>query len=242
MPNSIDSSAVPPRQKQAAILHALRCAEKACSGSAIAVNKRGKFIMRFSPTLRIGEVLVVLEGPARLRWKPAAPERPAHRTPAGVWPDDGQLATVRRHLEGGGPLLVLLDEARDPVLMLREEWQDTPCRLLGDLTGPCAGGFVDDEVVEVRLPFLDWLPAAHRDRATRFLADTDAALSRTPLALLPPLMVEQPHDGVPPNLRFARRLAPNVVTAGRLTAAMEHLFAAVPQQGTAGSRPGEVVR
>ncbi|MFI9345749.1 hypothetical protein ACIG0D_31495 [Streptomyces sp. NPDC052773] len=198
--------------------------------------------MRFSPTLRFGEVLVVLEGPARVRWKQPTAERANHWTPTGIWPDEGQLAMVREHLENEGPLLVLLDEARDPVPMLREEWQAAPCRLLEDLTGPCPGNLVDDEVVELRLPFLDWLPAAHRDRAARFLADSDTALSRTPLALLPPLMVEKKHDGVPPSPRFARRLVPNALTPGRLTAAIEHLFAAGPQQCTAGSHPGEVIR
>ncbi|MFF8999761.1 hypothetical protein ACF1GW_14480 [Streptomyces achromogenes] len=198
--------------------------------------------MRFSPTLRFGEVLVVLEGPARVRWKQPIAERAIHWTPTGIWPDEGQLAMVREHLENERPLLVLLDEARDPVPMLREEWQAAPCRLLEDLTGPCPGDLLDDEVVELRLPFLDWLPASHRDRAARFLADSDTALSRTPLALLPPLMVEKKHDGVPPSPRFARRLVPNALTAGRLTAAIEHLFAAGPQQCMAGNHPGEVIR
>ncbi|MFF3896398.1 hypothetical protein ACFYY3_25095 [Streptomyces sp. NPDC001812] len=111
--------------------------------------------MRFSPTLRFGEVLVVLEGPARVLWKEPAPERASHWTPTGIWPDEGQLAMVRAHLESGRPLLVLLDEARDPVPMLREEWQAAPCRLLENLTGACHGDLVDDEVVELRLPFLD---------------------------------------------------------------------------------------
>lgn len=198
--------------------------------------------MRFSPTLRFGEVLVVLEGPARVLWKEPAPERASHWTPTGIWPDEGQLAMVREHLESERPLLVLLDEARNPVPILREEWQAAPCRLLEDLTGTCHENLVDDEVIELRLPFLDWLPAAHRDRAARFLSDSDTALSRTPVALLPPLMAEKKHDGVPSSPRFARRIVPNALTASRLTAAIEHLFAAGPQQCTAGSRLGEVIR
>ncbi|MGP4044408.1 hypothetical protein [Streptomyces sp. 2A115] len=163
-------------------------------------------------------------------------------TPTGIWPDERQLAMVREHLESERPLLVLLDEARSRVPMLREEWQAAPCRVVEDLTGDCPGTLVDEEVVELRLPFLDWLPATHRDRAARFLTDSDAALSRTPLALLPPLLIEERHDEVPPNPRFARRILPTALTAGRITAVVEHLFADRTQACPAGSEMGGVGR
>ncbi|WP_228034031.1 hypothetical protein [Streptomyces spongiae] len=173
-------------------------------------------------------------------WKEPTPHPGASRwTPTGIWPDERQLAMVREHLESERPLLVLLDEARSRVPMLREEWQAAPCRLLKDLTGTSSEDFVDDEVVELQLPFLDWLPPTHRDRAARFLADSDAALSRTPVALLPALMTEETHDELPPSPRFARRLLPTALTADRLVAAVEHLFADGPQQCAAGSHTGE---
>lgn len=149
---------------------------------------------------------------------------------------------VREHLESERPLLVLLDEARSRVPMLRDEWQAAPCRVVEDLTGDCPGNLVDDEVVELRLPFLDWLPTTHRDRAARFLADSDAALSRTPLALLPPLLIEERHDDVLPNPRFARRILPTALTADRITAVVEHLFSDRPQACPAGGDMGGVGR
>lgn len=158
-------------------------------------------------------------------WKEPAPQPGTrHWTPTGIWPDDNQLAMVREHIEKERPLLVLLDEAHSRVPMLRQELQAAPCHMLDSLTATGTDQQVDDEVVEVQLPFLDWLPDAHRKRAARFLKDSDATLSRTPVALLPPLMTEKTYDGLPPSPRFARRLLPNALTAGRLAAAVEHLF------------------
>ncbi|MEV2250604.1 hypothetical protein AB0I94_08520 [Streptomyces sp. NPDC050147] len=184
-------------------------------------------------------MLVVLEGPARLLWKEhAGGPGPRHWTPTGLWPDARQRAQVREHLDGERPLLVLLDEARCRVPMLREEWRAAPRQLLRDQAGTGsrdpegpAGGEdpAGDEVVEVSLPFLDWLPEADRQRAARFLAESDAALARTPVAFLPALMTEEPRDGTPMSPRFARRLLPNALTADRLAAAVEHLFADASQ-------------
>ncbi|WP_202121023.1 hypothetical protein [Streptomyces sp. BA2] len=186
--------------------------------------------MRFTPTLRLGDVLVVLEGPARMLWEERASGYETKQwTPKGIWPDAEQRAEVREHLDGERPLLVLLDEARCRVPMLREEWQAAPCRLLRDHLDAGCEDPADDEVVEVSLPFLDWLPEAHRERAARFLAESDAELSCTPMAFLPPLMTEKRHEGVPLSPRFARRLLPNALTGDRLAAAVEHLFADASQ-------------
>lgn len=160
---------------------------------------------------------------------------------------------VREHIERGLPLLVLLDEAHRRIPLLRQELRAAPCRLLeslmagtgtgtGTSTSTGSGELLDDEVVEVRLPFLDWLPDAHRDRAARFLEDSDAALSRTPVALLPPLMTEERQDGLPPSPRFARRILPNALTAGRLAAAVEHLFVEGAQHCAAAGRGSEADR
>ncbi|MEC4020716.1 hypothetical protein QMK28_31645, partial [Streptomyces sp. H27-D2] len=54
----------------------------------------------------------------------------------------------------------------------------------------------------------------------------DRTLARTPVALLPPLLLDedQPRrDG--PRVRFARRLLPGVLTSGRLSAVAGHVFA-----------------
>lgn len=187
--------------------------------------------MHFTPTLRLGDVLVILEGPARVLWNEPAVE-PGRRkwTPTGLWPDEAQRALVREYLDEERPLLVLLDDARRQVPLLREEWQAAPHPVVRDLVSAGREDLTDDgddgdEVVEVRLPFLDWLPQAHRERAARFLAESDAALSRTPMALLPPLLAEETRPGVPQSPRFARRLLPSALTADRLAAAVEYLFA-----------------
>ncbi|WP_406161122.1 hypothetical protein OG806_36660 [Streptomyces sp. NBC_00882] len=195
-------------------------------------------------------MLVVLEGPARVLWKEPSPQPGAGDwTPTGIWPDEDELAMVREHIERGLPLLVLLDEAHRRIPLLRQELRAAPCRLLESLmagtgtgTSTGSGELLDDEVVEVRLPFLDWLPDAHRDRAARFLEDSDAALSRTPVALLPPLMTEERQDGLPPSPRFARRILPNALTAGRLAAAVEHLFVEGAQHCAAAGRGSEADR
>ncbi|WP_328641403.1 hypothetical protein [Streptomyces canus] len=195
-------------------------------------------------------MLVVLEGPARVLWKEPSPQPGAGDwTPTGIWPDEDELAMVREHIERGLPLLVLLDEAHRRIPLLRQELRAAPCRLLeslmagtGTSTSTGSGELLDDEVVEVRLPFLDWLPDAHRDRAARFLEDSDAALSRTPVALLPPLMTEERQDGLPPSPRFARRILPNALTAGRLAAAVEHLFVEGAQHCAAAGRGSEADR
>lgn len=175
-------------------------------------------------------------------WKEPTPQPGTrHWTPTGIWPDENQLAMVREHIEKERPLLVLLDEAHSRVPMLRQELQATPCHLLDSLTATGSDKLPDDEVVELQLPFLDWLPDAHRNRAARFLKDSEATLSRTPVALLPPLMTEETYDGVPPSPRFARRLLPNALTAGRLAAAVEHLFAQGRQPcAAAGGESGAV--
>ncbi|MGY6021722.1 hypothetical protein [Streptomyces spinosirectus] len=146
---------------------------------------------------------------------------------------------VRDHIERERPLLVLLDEAHRRIPVLRQELQAAPCQLRGSLTAADSRTPAHDEVVELQLPFLDWLPDAHRERAARFLKDSDATLSRTPQALLPALMTEQTYDGLPPSPRFARRLSPDALSAGRLAAAVEHLFAHDRQPcAAAGHRSG----
>ncbi|MFJ9036947.1 hypothetical protein ACIRF8_10215 [Streptomyces sp. NPDC102406] len=151
---------------------------------------------------------------------------------------------MREHLDNGRPLLVLLDDARRHVPLLREEWQAAPHRLVRQLVGVRRGDVPGDtdELVEVRLPFLDWLPDAHRERAAQFLAESDAALSRTPMALLPPLLAEEPRHGAAPGPRFARRLLPHALTADRFEAAVRHLFADAPRPCAAAATVCEASR
>ncbi|MEU7040945.1 hypothetical protein AB0A77_07780 [Streptomyces varsoviensis] len=208
--------------------------------------------MNGTPMLRFGEALVVFEGPARINWRTA---RQGEWAPDGIWPEQTLRALLADHIDSGSPLLVVLDEARDTVPVLREEWERAPYPVRAALAGahtlartetdeagarpatehartdaPCAefGGCAGHgEIIEVRVPFLDWLPEPVRARAAAFLAESDETLARTPTALLPPLLLEDPRpqpQHTAPHVRFARRLLPGALTTARLAAAVRHIF------------------
>ncbi|MEC4017863.1 hypothetical protein QMK28_16530, partial [Streptomyces sp. H27-D2] len=115
--------------------------------------------MNGTPTMRFGEVLVVFEGPARIDWRINGQ---GDWTPEGLWPEPRHRELLDEHLDCGGSLLVVLDEARSVVPVLHDEWQRTPhplrTALSAETTDEAAG--IDDieEVMELRVPFLDWLP------------------------------------------------------------------------------------
>ncbi|MEV0266152.1 hypothetical protein AB0I49_33090 [Streptomyces sp. NPDC050617] len=215
--------------------------------------------MNGTPMTRFGEALVVFEGPGRISWRAA---EHGEWAPDGIWPEQTLRTLLAEHIDSGSPLLVVLDEARDTVPVLREEWDRAPYSVRAALTGahtlartgtdgaaeaagtartrrgtelaasgtPCAefGRCAEHgEIIEVRVPFLDWLPEPVRARAAAFLAESDETLARTPTALLPPLLLEEPrpqHQQAAPQVRFARRLLPGALTPARLSAAVRHIF------------------
>ncbi len=219
--------------------------------------------MNGTPMMRFGEVLVVFEGPDRISWRAA---EHGEWAPDGIWPEQTLRTLLAEHVASGSPLLVVLDEARDTVPVLREEWERAPYPVRAALAGahalarteadgartrrttehartdaPCAefGRCADHgEIIEVRVPFLDWLPESVRDRAAAFLAESDETLARTPTALLPPLLLEDSRprpQHTAPHVRFARRLLPGALTSPRLSAAVRHIFGyrSAPCEGTA---------
>ncbi|WP_431044502.1 hypothetical protein ACQUSR_23065 [Streptomyces sp. P1-3] len=180
--------------------------------------------MTSTPAMRFGEVLVVFEGPARIIWHDAGG---GTWIPQGLWPQEVHRAELRKHLDGRGPVLVVLDGAGDTVPLLREEWERAPQALRTALRGLREVPEPQEapELLEFTLPFLDWLPELHRGRGTAFLTRTREVLSRVPLALLPPLLLdeeEQPPEG--PRIRFARRLLPGALPPARMAAAVRHIF------------------
>ncbi|WFB09902.1 hypothetical protein LRS74_24810 [Streptomyces sp. LX-29] len=140
------------------------------------------------------------------------------------------------------PLLVVLDAPEATVPVLSEELARAPRRVYAALTreepmtasasastGPaplCATSPRGEEVTDLRVPLLDWLPGPLRRRGLDFLAESEEALARTPRALLPALLTEE--DPAPStSVRFARRLLPGALSEACLAAAVRHLFPAV---------------
>jgi hypothetical protein len=142
------------------------------------------------------DVLIALEGAARLAWRRSGAAR---WSPVGLWPTDWQAADLMDHVRRGLPLLVVLEQVSMTVPMLAEEFADAPPAVaaLAEQTG---------EVVEVRIPTLDWLPTDLRDRGLNFVRDSAAYATDVPRLLQPVLLLEEP--ATPRNVRFARVLDP----------------------------------
>jgi hypothetical protein len=70
------------------------------------------------PTHTFGEVLVVHEGAARVRWQQAGDDMPA---PLQLWPDLPEWRQLDEHLERGAPLLVVLPPCSVPAVP-RLDW------------------------------------------------------------------------------------------------------------------------
>lgn len=171
-------------------------------------------------TMLVDDTLIIFEGPARVDWTVGVDGK---WTPTGIWPGPRHGEMLRQRLECRAPILVVLDEARLAIPVLREEWERAPEAVRAALTREGPPPAPGEEVMELRVPFLDWLPVELRATAETFLAETDLVLAHTPAVLLPPLLTGDEVDGV----RFARRLLPGVLTQVRLTAAVRHLARSV---------------
>jgi hypothetical protein len=159
------------------------------------------------------EVLIVLEGAVRLAWRRSGAAR---WSPVGLWPTDWQAADLLDHVRRGLPLLVVLEQVSVTVPMLAEEFADAP---------PAVAALAEQsgEVVEVRIPTLDWLPADLRDRGLDFVRDSAAYVAGTPRPLRPALLLEEP--ATPRNVRFARVLDPGRYRREELAAVARYAFA-----------------
>jgi hypothetical protein len=177
--------------------------------------------------MRFNKALVVFEGPARIIWHNGGN---GEWTPTGIWPGPRQRAVLEEHLGQGAPLLIVLDDPNATVSVLREELERAPQELHATLAHQeTAGANTEearhpDEMSELRVPFLDWLPDSLRERGADFLAESEETLARTPLALLPVLLTERKPEHRASQVRFARRLLPGALTSTRLSAAVRHLF------------------
>ena len=166
------------------------------------------------PTARSGDALVIFEGPKRIAWHERTPERWA---PLGLWPDTREAEDIGAHLACGRPLLVVLDHADPVVSMLREELAVAPPALAALADEPVG------ELITVRVPVLDWLPASLRARGLRFLARSTERRASLPAALRPALAFDEP-DPAAPHVRFAHRMNPRVRLDADIDAIVEHCF------------------
>lgn len=137
-------------------------------------------------------VLVVHEGPRRLRWHTSAPDR---WQLVGLWPDRSDVDRLLARIHRDEPVLVVLpgDDVRVDVMD-----HEIAMPLDGfTKVSPMSG------VTELTLPLLEWLPEPLRSRGLLFADQATAAMAGQPRGLLPPLLVERLHEDCA--VRFAQR-------------------------------------
>jgi hypothetical protein len=132
-----------------------------------------------------GVVLLVREGRDRLQWQGFGTTWQLR----GLWPDAIDAKMVDRHLRAGYLLLVVLDGSDAPVLALPEEVPTVP-RGVSVLSDP------GDEVLELGVPFLDWLPEEYRLRGERFSSAARLLKQQLPAHVLPPLLLSPEEPGM----------------------------------------------
>jgi hypothetical protein len=166
--------------------------------------------------------LIVVEGLARLQWAGSGAEWQL----TGIWPSSGEQRLVTDHLAAGRPLLVVLDLDCPSVPVWRSElgrWLP-PLGLVNlDLMHPDSTGAEDDELVDVAVPFLDWLPERLRSRGRRFSEQVRELKGGTAAGLLAPLIVEEAPDR-DAQVRFVHRTGARVPTADELAQLADRLL------------------
>ncbi|WP_419998773.1 hypothetical protein [Streptomyces boninensis] len=167
-------------------------------------------------TERHGSTLVVFEY-RRMLWTRPGPGR---WHPAGIWPQAAEAAEVAAHISAGHGVLVVLDGGEPTVPLLAEEFAAAPAsvRRLVPEAGPHP-----PEPIDVPIPVLDWLPVPLRRRGFVFLRRCAELRRRTPAALLPSLLVDDP-DPDRLQLRFALRIRSPGTGDSRLADTARHLF------------------
>ncbi|MET0965684.1 MAG: hypothetical protein ABWZ02_04770 [Nakamurella sp.] len=154
--------------------------------------------------LDIDGTFVIYEGLGRLRWSQpsganlvappgAAPK--LRRIVDRVWPDRTTQAHLRRQIEHGQKVVVILD-ASDPVVSIRQECLPTvPVGAV--VRGKSACG-----TVELAVPHFTWLSPADRARGEAFSAFAQTMARRFSAGVRPPLLVEGSLVGTGEPLRF----------------------------------------
>jgi len=136
-----------------------------------------------SEVISSGAVRIVVEGARRAIWDSIG-DRKWHF--GGLWPTEEQERALKSHLLEGGQLLVVVGDLFATVQALSTELR------AGN------GDERDEEVVDIAVPFLDWLPAGYRRSGIRQVNRTRRRFDRMPALLRPPLVLvsSRPNDRV----------------------------------------------
>jgi hypothetical protein len=167
--------------------------------------------MSLPATIQCGDTLVVFEGTRRLR------SLPTDTTTAALWPDAHEAKDVRRRLDLGQPILVILGGPQADAALLAEQFVQAPRALAAAVRSTAR------DMTGTPVPALDWLPAELRDRGLRFLRASAEHARRTPAALCQPLYLDEP-DPETPHVRFAHRLDQRQPTEHDLERVIEYAF------------------
>ncbi|MGA5896246.1 hypothetical protein [Streptomyces venetus] len=168
------------------------------------------------PVRRLGNVLAVREGCERVIWRRAG----THSWRAeSLWPRPEDEADLGAHMARRDPLLVIFERRHSVVPVLAEEMLLAQpalrvCTEFSDAPG--------DDLGEITLPFLDWLPSDLRERGIRFAAGTERVLSG-PSRLRPRVLLES-RDETVPHVRFVRLAVPLALSASDLAALADKAF------------------
>ena len=169
------------------------------------------------PAITCGDALIVFEGARRIRW-----ERGGASTHAsvGLWPDAVEAAGIRRRLERGWPILVVLGGPQAVAALLTEQFAQAPPALAA------VARTVATDMTGVPVPALDWLPVALRDRGLRFLRESSERARRTPAPLCPSLQLDE-RDLTVPHVRFAHLMRDSIPSERELALVVAHAFSGV---------------
>jgi hypothetical protein len=121
------------------------------------------------------EILVVREGSGRITWDRIGP---ALWEPVDVWPQPHHVDMVHSHLDLGGRVLVLLDDSVDSrsvaagdgavrVPVLAQEIIGAPEHVKALCERDDERDDAADDLVELAVPLLDWLPETLRAQGLR---------------------------------------------------------------------------
>jgi hypothetical protein len=119
-------------------------------------------------------VRVVVEGAPRVIWNRVGDRQWRY---AGLWPNEEQERDLRKHVRDGGALLIVVNDLSTTVQALAAE-----------LDGDAALGS-DDEVVDISVPFLDWMDPEFRRSSVRQITEAQARFRTTPKPLRPPFVL-----------------------------------------------------
>ncbi len=150
---------------------------------------------------------IVMEGVSRLQWAGAGGTWQL----LGIWPGPGEQLKLIDHLAAGLPLLVVLDSAGASVPVWRSELAQTPMA-----SALMAEVHTDEELIDIAVPFLDWLPEALRRRGRMFSEQARQLIGCTPSALLAPLIVED-EPAQDAQVRFVQRTGGRAPTRAELS-------------------------